>query len=292
MKKFVSLVLCLLLVFSLVSCAASVNKESSPEWSVSDSSWGGSASEEGTGTSLSSSDLQGRKQIYRYELSLYTSSFDELTQSIRGEVAALGGFVEEVSLDSGRTTRSTTMVVRVPTEDAEAFVAGMEGRAVVMSKSQTTEDVTLEYVDVETRLNNLEAERQALAALMEKADSVEEIISIQARLSEVQYELESYTARKNKIDELVSLSTVTFCIREVEREEAVASGSVWSEISSGFMNNLLGVGEFFVDLFVFLIASLPILVIPVVVILVIVFAVRKSIRKKKKKEQTPPQEKH
>ena len=136
----------------------------------------------------------------------------------------------------------------------------------------------MEYVDVETRIANLESERQALNAMMEKAVSVDDLITIQSRLSDVQYELESYTARRNKLAELVGLSEIVFYVREVAQEsELEKTRSIWEESGSGFINTLRGLGVFFRNLFVGFVSALPVLLILAAILL----PVRRSVRKKK-----------
>lgn len=290
MKRFLTILCCLALVFSLLACSSEVTRDGGAKYAANEdysSPENGWSESEKSASESDSSALTERKQIFRYDLSLKTSSFDELTDRIRGEAKALGGFVESMDQDQYGDYRYLTLTVRIPAEKAEAFVEGVAGSAVVTSRGQSSEDVTLEYVDVETRLKNLEAERQALAAMMERAETVEDLITIQTRLSDVQYEIESYTARRNKIDELVGLSTVSFRIQEVAREEDVATPEegIWGKIGAGFMNNLRSLGEFFRDLFANFVMAIPFLIIPVAIILIIFFSIRHAVRKKRKAER-------
>ncbi|MBP5289004.1 MAG: DUF4349 domain-containing protein [Clostridia bacterium] len=290
MKRFFAIVLSLVMIISLAACGAesardSGSKYASERYAEDGNGWNESAPVEEAKSE--SSALTERKQIFQYDLSLKTSSYDELTERIRGEARALGGFVESMNQDEYDEYRYLTLVVRVPADKAEAFVDGIAGSAQVTSRSQDSEDVTLEYVDVETRLKNLEAERQALTAMMERAENMEDLITIQSRLSDIQYEIESYTARKNKIDELVGLSTITFSIWEVAREDASAEPEqgIWGKIGSGFMNSLANIGLFFRDLFVYLIIALPYLAIIAVIVLVIIWIIRAAVRKSRKRAQ-------
>ena len=310
MKRIIAILISLILILSLAACGSANSSDRSgysgdesrqidPEAVDYDggASWGkavknnASLESDKSGGNSGSSVLKERKQIYYYDLSLRTSSFDDLVEKIRSETAALGGFTESMSQDEYGDYRSMTLVVRIPAEKAEDFVESMAGSAQVASRGIRSDDVTLEYVDVETRLENLESERQALINMMEQAVDVSDLIMIQSRLSSVQYEIESYTARRNKIDELSGLSTVTFTIHEVEWEEDVpAPGEgFWSKIGSGFMNSLRSLGSFFRNCFAWIIISLPYFILPVILILVILF-VGRSRRKKRKAAKAQPQQ--
>ena len=277
--------LALVLLLTLASCAASFEGAKSVDEGMRYEEPGWVAERNDSETKSedpSASDLGERKQIFRYKLSLQTVGYDELLSRIRTEAKSLGGFVESLEEDQYNSLRSATLEIRVPAEKAEAFTDGIAGAAVVTSRSVSSEDVTMEYVDVETRIANLESERQALNAMMEKAVSVDDLITIQSRLSDVQYELESYTARRNKLAELVGLSEIVFYVREVAQEsELEKTRSIWEESGSGFINTLRGLGVFFRNLFVGFVSALPVLLILAAILLAIILPVRRSVRKKK-----------
>ena len=78
-------------------------------------------------------------------------------------------------------------------------------------------------------------------------------------------------------------STVYFYITEVAYEQST-SNTIGSRISNGFRNSLYEVRDFFVDLFVAIIANLPVLVVLVVLITAAILLVRKLIRRHKAKK--------
>ena len=100
MKRFLSLFCCFALILSLVACGADSSYDGGAKYMESAESYvdnGWSASEGGSDPAAAESPvLKERKQIYRYELSLKTASYDELTEKIRGETRDLGGFVESM----------------------------------------------------------------------------------------------------------------------------------------------------------------------------------------------------
>jgi len=88
--------------------------------------------------------------------------------------------------------------VRVARKQAAAFAAGLPGPdARVLRQVTDTEDRTLQVVDVEARIANLQQLRERLRALMGDARSgVKELVEIERQLAETQGELDSLAAQR------------------------------------------------------------------------------------------------
>ena len=114
------------------------------------------------------------------------------------------------------------------------------------------------------------------------------ILTIEERLSEVTYQLERHATRLRELSNLVDYATVHLSIREVEVLTPVEEPTVWKRISDGFRDSLEGVGDGLVDIFVFLIAQSPYLVVFGAVIWGIAILARKLRRKRQKSKQSPP----
>ena len=157
------------------------------------------------------------------------------------------------------------------------------------SKNESVEDITLQYVDVESHKKALETEQERLLELLEKAESMEDIITIESRLSEVRYELQSYESRLRTYDNKVNYSTVSIDICEVERvSRTPEKKTFFGEIKERLSDNFYDIGQGIRSFAIWFISSLPYLVIWVAVIFIIVKLVRKIFWKKpffRKKEQ-------
>lgn len=292
-----SLLVCLLLILSAAACS----KETSADFYDRDlkSEYNGGAMEEsivedsaaGVATEVNEKNLtQGRKIIENIELSLQTKEFTELLQKVEQEIAKLGGYVEE-STTSGLDPesyryRSAHLVVRIPSKQSGSFDAFLSENSVVTSRRVTTEDVTLQYVDMESRVKALNLEKEALEAILQKAESVEDIISVRSQLTEVIYQIESYESKLRTYDNLVDYCTINIHINEVERTTVVEKQNVWQKIGTNLKNNFENVGKAIVAIFVFLVSAIPYFI-PIALILVaIIVPIKvKKAKNKKKKEQ-------
>ena len=131
----------------------------------------------------------------------------------------------------------------------------------MVSSSRSAEDITLSYVDTETRITALETERERLLELMEQAETMSDLLEIESRLTDVNYELERYGSRLRTMDNQVSYATIYLSVREVKEYTPVAEQTLWEKISSGFLDSLKGLGTGIVNFFAWIVIKLPYLVV-------------------------------
>ena len=55
----------------------------------------------------------------------------------------------------------------------DEFITDLEGKGSIVNRSENTEDVTLQYSDIESRKKTLEMEQDRIWALLEKADTLD-----------------------------------------------------------------------------------------------------------------------
>ncbi|MCM1090586.1 MAG: DUF4349 domain-containing protein [Butyrivibrio sp.] len=248
-----------------------------------------SAVTSGSGSAVNDS----RKLIRTVNLDVETKEFDQMLAEIEEQVAKLNGYIEQMDTYNGSkysgslNNRSSDLTVRVPKQSLDTFLKTVDDTGNIVSRTESVEDVTLDYVDTESRKSSLLVEQERLLSFLEKAESLEDIITLEERLSEVRYQLERMESRLRTYDNKVDYATVYMSIREVkeltpppvEEEEE----TVWERLSNGFMENLIDVKDGIVDFFVWIVVDIPYLVIWAVRIAVIVFIVRLIIRYRRKR---------
>lgn len=210
-------------------------------------------------------------------------------QDLESKISSLGGYVEQSEIwgneMNSERNRSAQMTVRIPAAKSGSFTGFVSENAVVTNRSVSTEDVTLAYVDMESRVSALEAEREALENILKNAVSVEDVIKIRSSLTDVIYEIEAIKSKLRTYDNLVDYTTVSLNIYEVDRTVVVEEQSVWQEIGTNLKNNTADLLEFFVNLFVFFVSAIPFLI-PIAIILFI--ALRIALKPPKRKEKKTP----
>lgn len=230
----------------------------------------------------------GRKLIRTFDMAIETKEFDAVLTGIQDKVRELGGYVENASLDSGSAyygndNRYAHMTARIPSDQVDGFLENVKETANVTNISESTEDITLRYVDTESRKIALETERDRLIELLEKAETVEEMIAIESRLSQVRYELESYASQLRTFDNQIDYSTVTIQIREVEREIQPAKKTFWEEVSGRFGDSLYGMGQGVRTFAVWFLGSSPYLLLWAAIIAAVSLVLRMFAKKRSMK---------
>ncbi len=319
LRKLTLLALVLVLLLSLAACGASPMKNesmamdqmSAAEAPMEAEEMGGgyayteTTASNGSLASESSSTATAptqRKWIITMDISAETEDLDALLETLRREIADLGGYVEDQNIYNGsayasRRYRSASLTVRIPAADVDKFADNMAGMANVVRSNKSLEDITLTYVSTESRVKALETEQERLLELLAQAENMSDLLEIEARLTDVRYELESYTSRLRVYDNQVDYATVYLDLEEVQEYTPVAERTVWQRITEDFAANLESLGDDLVDIFVWFVVSLPYLVVWAAVITAAVFLIRKLRRRKpikaakRKNPELPKEEK-
>ena len=233
---------------------------------------------------------ENRKWIITVDMSVETDDLDTMLESLDGHILSLNGYVENQNIYNGsshssRRYRSASLTVRIPAEDVDRFTEKVTGICNVVNSGTNKQDVTLTYVDIESRKTALEAEEARLLELMAKAATLNDLLTIEKRLTDVRTELEKVTSALKVFDNQVDYATVHLSIDEVkEYTEVTEPETVWQRIGSGFKKSLKGVWNFLTELFVFLIVALPYAVMLAVPPLLIIFLIRLRNRRRRNRK--------
>lgn len=143
-----------------------------------------------------------------------TDPVDKLAE-IRAMAEAMGGFVVssyvyKTSFGEGLTADNASVTVRVPAERLnEAMEEIKSGAVEVRTENVTGEDVTAQYVDLESRLRNLEAAEEQLTRIMESAEKTEDVLAVYNELVRVRGEIEMVRGQMKYYEESAAFSAIS-----------------------------------------------------------------------------------
>lgn len=222
-----------------------------------------------------------RKIIYNATLWLETKQFDQASADLLEAASQAGAYVQssESSGSAEQGDRSVYYTLRVPADHYSEFLNAAAQAANLIRRSESSQDVTAEYVDLEARLASLEQQRQRLDELAAQAESLEDLLAIESQRSEVQYQIESYTGQMNVLQDQISYSTVDVYLDEVT-ELTPQSTSFISRVGSAFRGSWSGFVSVVQELVIGLIYLLPFLVVAAVVIVAVVLLARRAAQKR------------
>ncbi len=247
-------------------------------------------------SSQTQSYYDSRKLIRTVSLDLETKEFDQMLGLVETEVASLGGYIENLQTYNGsrytdrESVRNSDMTIRIPKDYLDEFLNAVSEAGNVIRRSENVEDVTLAYVDMESRRNTLQTEQERLLKFLESAESLEDIITLEERLSEVRYQLESMESQLRTYDNKVDFATIHMSIQEVKELTPVEKQSVGQRLTNGFMNSLKNVGNGFVEFFIWIVVHLPYLATWALVVTAILMSIKLAIRHSRKKKAAKQKE--
>lgn len=227
-KRLLPLFLALLLSLSACGSSSSGTDSSAAVGDASaDNGWAEAAMDaaDTAGGADFSAVRRNAKLILNADLSLETQDFEKSAADIEKMTAEAGGYIESSGTYGDTGSRSANYTLRVPQEKFEQFYAQLGENMHVVSRSRSSEDVTEQYTDIETRLATLQTKHERLLSLLEKADKMEDIIALENALADCEYEIDSLTGSKRRYDDLVGFSTFYINLREVQTLTATADGT-------------------------------------------------------------------
>ena len=229
-----------------------------------------------------------RKIITTVNETVETKHYDEFIAGLKTAVAEEGGYFVSSRYNGNGVdeygTRTASFEIRIPADRLTDFTGKVGKLGTVTQHNETANDVTMSYLDIESRISVLAAEETALLAMLEDAQSTSEMLTIRQNLSEVQGNLASLRAQKANYDTLVAYSTVHLSVKEVEVERSADEG-FFDEVGKSFMSSLSAIGEIFRALAIFFLGGAPfwilLALIGVAIFVIIRLATRRSRREAK-----------
>jgi len=138
------------------------------------------------------------------------------------------GWVVSSSVSEEEQVPIGSVAVRVPADGFDDALSFVRNLAVKVSyENSRGQDVTEEYVDLESRLTNLEATSAQLLKLMERAGKLSEVLEVQRELTRTRQEIEIIKGRMKYLDENVKMATVSVDLALSEELLPVPPSEKW-----------------------------------------------------------------
>jgi hypothetical protein len=171
-----------------------------------------------------------KKIIKEGDISFETSDVVETRKQITGLLKRLGGYAED---DSERTYGSEVrkeynISIRIPAKNFDAFLGTVSSTATkIDSRNIRIKDVTSQFIDIKTRLDNKRLLESRYLQLLNKATKMSDLLQIEDKLAEIRSDIESTQSQLNYMSKQVAYSslTITFYTKQAEQ---VAAGNGFS----------------------------------------------------------------
>jgi uncharacterized membrane protein len=213
-------------------------------------------------------------------VSVLVENIDDSIEALKNINSAFKGQITSIYDNGKGNERAVQITVKVPVEKFEAYyeqLRKLEGE--VVYANITTVDVTEEYIDITSRLNNLRNTEAQLNRILERANSVTDVLAVQRELNTVRGEIESYEQRKRYFDNQTDYAyvSISFAVDKTGLDIAEEQWKPWGEVKAA-VKALVEVLKGLVNVIIWLVIFSPLVLIPYFLI--------KHLRKGKKSEKT------
>ncbi len=161
--------------------------------------------------SLQEDEIPNRMVIYNADLDITVKDTVAAQEKITALAEQYQGYLSDSSsyaYDNGLLQINLTL--RIPAERFDQMMSDLRGMAVeVTRESISTQDVTQEYVDLDSRLKALEAKAKRLEELMDQAEDTESVLAVYHELSATQQQIEHTKGRMRYLKRSVAMATIS-----------------------------------------------------------------------------------
>jgi hypothetical protein len=161
---------------------------------------------------------------------------DQVLDTIGKMAEEMGGFIVSAnlyqdSLPSGAQVPRGSITIRVPAERLDEAISRIEEQSdqPVQNKTINSQDVTREYIDLQSRLRNLEAAESQLLKIMDQATKTEDVLSVHNQLTQVREQIEVTKGQIQYYEQSARLSSISTNILPTELVEPLSIGG-WQPV--------------------------------------------------------------
>jgi hypothetical protein len=151
-----------------------------------------------------------------------TEARPKIDEILKRHEGYLGSLSSQSAPDAAAVILAT---LRVPASSLDAALIDLKALGRVEFESQSGDDVTRTYVDLEARLANARnTERRLTALLQNQAGELADVLSIEKELARVRGEIESMEAERRVLSDRVEFAAIDLTLQE-ERLAAVPNSA-------------------------------------------------------------------
>lgn len=184
-------------------------------------------------------DAMERAIISKGNVQLQSDDVEKAVFDVQALVDKAGGEItdRETGTDDEGEVRTARLVLRIPAEVYSDAFAELEKVADLTSSSSTSEDVTTQIIDIDSRIRAQRASLNRVEVLLGQAQSIRDIVAIESQLTQRQADLDSMVKRLAFLRDQTSMSTVTVNIQRTAdepREEKDDDSGFFSGLEDGW----------------------------------------------------------
>jgi hypothetical protein len=194
------------------------------------------------------------------ELALITKDFDNARSAVEAILKRHRGYVGELKVGGPTGSgRGLTATLRVPADQLDATITDLKTLGRVETESQSGQDVTSQYVDLQARLSNARNTEQRLTDLLrQRTGKLSDVLEVEQEVARVRGEIEQMEAERKTMSNQVSYATLNLAIAEDYKAQLqVVPPSTWTRLSNAAVAGYKNMVDGMVGLALFLLENIP-----------------------------------
>jgi len=158
-------------------------------------------------------------------LSLVVPDTQAALDEINSLVDELEGYIVQSNVYQYQEGLQASVTFRIPADSLDQALTRVRDLATeVRSQNVSGEDMTEEYVDLQSRLRHLQATEQRLLEFLEEAEDTEAALAVYDQLRQVQGEMEQVKGRMQYLEQSAAMATVSVEIIPDELAQPIQVG--------------------------------------------------------------------
>jgi uncharacterized protein DUF4349 len=194
------------------------------------------AQSDSTATADSSAQILDRMVIRTAQLTVEVQNIESALSKAREIAGSAGGFVSASNTHSETADKQDRMVadltLQVRSDSADSAISQLRALGKVTGENTGSQDVTEEYVDLDSNLRNLQATESAILKLMDRATQIQDVLSLQRELTNVRGQIERIQGRKTYLERRTDMATITLSLRLPPVTPSEPTTGAWDPIAT------------------------------------------------------------
>jgi hypothetical protein len=168
------------------------------------------------------------------QLAIIASDFAHARERLEAILKSHHGYMGQLTATAPTGTgRTLDASLRIPSGELDTTMTELKKLGRVESESQSGEDVTRQYVDLEARLANARnAEQRLTAVLKQQTGKMEDVLAVEKEITRVRGEIEAMEAERKTLGGRVEFATITVKISEEYKAPLQGPASIGTRLTN------------------------------------------------------------
>ncbi len=150
-----------------------------------------------------------RMVIKTGQLYLVVKDVREAVQKVTAYANSHGGFVVSSETNKTGVAPYASITIRIPVAVYDSGFSDVKALGEVQSESTSGQDVTDQYVDLDSRIKNLRATESQLLEIMKRAGKISDVLEVQTQLTSVRGQIEQIQGQMKYLKDSAAMSSLT-----------------------------------------------------------------------------------